>query len=126
MGLKLGASEAGDQTIGSETNDATADEAAQKTTPVQAIPVADQLPTEEIVAKKQRRSLWSVPRGKGRFRIVWWIYTWPIKCLLTLTIPCPKTWRRLYPLTFIMCVIFIGINAYMIVWMLTVTGEIRR
>lgn len=72
--------------------------------------------------KKKRKSLWIMPSG-DRTRLIWWIYTWPIKLLLTISIPNPKTYRRLYPLTFFMCIIWIGLNAYMIVWMITVMGE---
>lgn len=72
--------------------------------------------------QKVRKSLWRLPNST-RLKTVWWLYTWPIKCVLTLTIPNPKTYRRLYPLTFIMCIIGIGLNAYMIVWMISVIGE---
>lgn len=72
---------------------------------------------------KRRKSLWEQPQGSV-LRTIWWAYTWPIKCLLTICIPNPKTWRRLYPITFIMCVLFIGLNSYMIVWMITIMGKI--
>lgn len=84
------------------------------------------VPTNAIVdnaPKKPQKSLWIVPALGDRLRFVWWIYTWPIKLILTATIPNPKTFRRLYPLTFLMCIIWIGLNAYMIVWMITVMGE---
>lgn len=71
---------------------------------------------------KVRKSLWHVPLA-NRLKTIWWIYTWPIKFILTITIPNPKTYRRLYPLTFVMCIMWIGLNAYMIVWMLTVIGK---
>lgn len=74
---------------------------------------------------KVRKSLWRLPVS-NRLKTIWWCYTWPIKCILTITIPNPKTYRRLYPLTFLMCIIWIGVNAYMIVWMLTVIGMTRR
>lgn len=70
---------------------------------------------------KVRKSLWRIPIA-SRLKTIWWIYTWPIKFILTITIPNPKTYRRLYPVTFLMCIIWIGLNAYMIVWMLTVIG----
>lgn len=69
--------------------------------------------------KKVDKSLWNCPMT-GKLKTMWWIFTWPIKLLLTLTIPNPKT---SYPLTFIMCVIWIGLNSYMIVWMMTVIGN---
>lgn len=68
------------------------------------------------------KSLWSCP-NTSKLNTLWWIYTWPIKFVLTLTIPNPKTYRRIYPLTFFMCIIWIGINSYMIVWMLSIIGE---
>lgn len=74
---------------------------------------------------KKRKSLWRVPEGHLA-RSIWWYYTWPIKCILTMAIPNPKTWRRLYPLTFLMCVVFIGINSYMIVWMITIMGKLYK
>lgn len=76
----------------------------------------------EPESTKKRKSLWRLPAEGGAKR-VWWFYTWPIKLILTMTIPNPKTYRRLYPLTFFMCIIWIGLNAYMIVWMITVMGK---
>lgn len=70
---------------------------------------------------KQRKSLWRVPEGPIQ-RKIWWGYTWPIKFVLTLLIPHPKTYRRLYPVTFLMCIVCIGLNSYLAVWMLTVIG----
>lgn len=72
---------------------------------------------------KVRKSLWRVPVA-DRMKTIWWIYTWPIKFILTITVPNPKTYRRAYPLTFFMCILWIGINAYMIVWMMTVVGNV--
>lgn len=73
---------------------------------------------------KVRKSLWRFPVA-DRFKTIWWIYTWPIKFILTITIPNPKTYRRLYPLSFLMCILWIGLNAYMIVWMITVIGIVE-
>lgn len=70
---------------------------------------------------KVRKSLWRRPVA-GPMKTIWWTYTWPIKFILTITVPNPKTYRRAYPLTFLMCIGWIGINAYMIVWMMTVVG----
>lgn len=72
--------------------------------------------------KKQRKSLWRVPTS-SRLRKVWWLYTWPIKFLLFFLIPDPKTYRRCYPLTFFMCVIIIGLNSFLIVFMVTIIGK---
>lgn len=73
------------------------------------------------------KSLWTLPKGKWLKRL-WFVYTWPIKLVLTLTIPNPKTYKRLYPLTFALCIVWIGGNSYLIVWMMTVLGKfaVRR
>lgn len=77
---------------------------------------------DETSGKKVRKSLWRIPCA-DRLKTIWWFYTWPIKLILTMTIPNPKTFRKMYPFTFIMCIIWIGINAYMIVWMITILGK---
>lgn len=73
---------------------------------------------------KCAKSLWTCPMT-SKLTTLWWIYTWPIKLLLTFTIPNPKspTYRRFYPFTFIMCIIWIGVNSYVIVWMLSIIGK---
>lgn len=77
-----------------------------------------------IDGNEVRKSLWNLPIG-NRLKTIWWAYTWLIKFMLTMTIPNPTTYRRLYPLTFLMCIIWIGLNAYMVVWMVTVIGTQR-
>lgn len=71
---------------------------------------------------KCEKSLWLCPMT-SKLTTIFWIYTWPIKLLLTLTIPNPKTYRRCYPFTFFMCIVWIGVNSYVIVWMLSIIGE---
>ena len=66
---------------------------------------------------------WPVKRSKvGKF---WFILTWPLKFLLFITIPDIRHERlkKLYPLTFIMCVIWIAISSYLVSWMMTVVGD---
>lgn len=75
----------------------------------------------DVPVEKLRKSLWRVPEG-SKLRVIWWAYTWPIKFVLTLLIPSPKTFRRIYPLSFIMCIVVIAGNSYLIVWMLTIIG----
>ena len=49
----------------------------------------------------------------------------PIAFILMITIPSPRRpcTRRLYPLTFLLCVVWIAISAYMVSWMLAVVGK---
>lgn len=72
--------------------------------------------------KKAQKNLWTMPKTSIWAKI-WWLYTWPIRVLTTCLIPNPKTIRRLYPLAFVMCIIFIGVNSYLIFWMIVVMGD---
>lgn len=71
--------------------------------------------------KKINKYIWNIPVA-SKIKTIWWFFTWPIKLILTLTIPNPKTNRSWYPLTFLLCIIWIGLNSYMIVWMMSVIG----
>ncbi|KAF7988439.1 hypothetical protein HCN44_001012 [Aphidius gifuensis] len=56
---------------------------------------------------------------------VWWILTWPINLVLLVTIPdCRrdslKTW---YPVTFIMCIVWIASMSYIVAWDITIIGD---
>ncbi|KAI8117770.1 hypothetical protein FF38_08220 [Lucilia cuprina] len=67
-------------------------------------------------------NLYTLPRGESKLMKFWWFFTFPLKFILSILIPHPVKYRKLYPLSFIMCIIAIGVNAYMIVWMLTSFG----
>lgn len=71
---------------------------------------------------KERKSLWKIPENRSKLKLFIWFITWPIKLILTCLIPNVKTYRKLYPLSFIMCIVAIGTNSYMTVWMVTVIG----
>lgn len=79
-------------------------------------------PNGELMPPRSKKSLWSIPQ-RSKLGTFWWFYIWPAKFLLTMTIPNPKTFPRLYPVTFIMCIIWIGLNSYLIVWMVVRIGE---
>ncbi|CAL7946755.1 unnamed protein product [Xylocopa violacea] len=59
---------------------------------------------------------------------LWWLLTWPINFVLLITIPdCRRnTMKSWYPLTFIMCVIWIAITSYIVGWVITVIGDTFR
>ncbi|XP_067005320.2 sodium/potassium/calcium exchanger 5 isoform X2 [Anabrus simplex] len=61
----------------------------------------------------------------GTLMKIWWLFKLPIVLVLFITVPdCRhRAVRRLYPLTFLMCVVWIGIAAYIISWMITVIGD---
>ncbi|CAD1478169.1 unnamed protein product, partial [Heterotrigona itama] len=55
----------------------------------------------------------------------WFLFCWPLKFLLYVTIPDARIERlkHWYPLTFIMCLIWVGISSYLVSWMTTVVGD---
>ncbi|XP_030379119.1 sodium/potassium/calcium exchanger 3 [Scaptodrosophila lebanonensis] len=72
--------------------------------------------------QQERNRLCAYPFDESNFMKFWWIFTFPIRLLLAMIIPNPLKIRKLYPVSFIMCIVCIGGNAYMIVWMLTAFG----
>lgn len=65
------------------------------------------------------------PMGKGWFAQVSWIITWPIHLIFRFTIPdCenPK-FKKWFPVTFSMCIVWIGSLSYLVAWFITVVGE---
>ncbi|KAE8740448.1 hypothetical protein FOCC_FOCC014042 [Frankliniella occidentalis] len=68
--------------------------------------------------------LFSCPDG-GWWRRVVWVVTWPIHLVFLFTIPdCEKPkFKRLFPLTFFMCIVWIGSLSYVVAWLITIIGE---
>ncbi|KAI4483173.1 hypothetical protein M0804_008228 [Polistes exclamans] len=68
-------------------------------------------------------SMTSWPSSNGEK--IWWLLTWPINLALLVTIPdCrrPKL-KSWYPLTFIMCIIWIASTSYVVGWVITIIGD---
>ncbi|XP_013179544.1 PREDICTED: sodium/potassium/calcium exchanger 4 isoform X1 [Papilio xuthus] len=70
-------------------------------------------------------SLWKWPSGRSKLTKIAWIVTWPIHLVFLFTIPdCEKprfeTW---FPLTFVMCIVWIGSLSYIVAWMITIIGD---
>lgn len=76
---------------------------------------------EDTAATKRPKSLWRI-NTDSKFKTFWWFYTWPIRCILTFTVPNPKRMRAWYPLTFVLCIVYIGLNSFMIYWMVAIIG----
>lgn len=77
----------------------------------------------DVEALEKPPTLFALPREESKAMKFWWAFTFPIKFVLKCIIPHPAQHRRLYPLSFIMCIVCIGANAYMIVWTLTAFGK---
>ena len=70
-------------------------------------------------------SLIRFPKEKNCFRKVMWFIIWPIHFLFMLTIPdCERpNLKKLFPITFLMCIIWIGSLSYLVAWMITIIGK---
>jgi solute carrier family 24 (sodium/potassium/calcium exchanger), member 4 len=67
--------------------------------------------------------IWQIPRNVSKFQIFWFFFTWPIRFSLHYTIPHPIKYKKLFPLSFLMCVIWIGLSSYMVFWMVVIIGD---
>lgn len=73
---------------------------------------------------KPKDSLFRYPKEKNIFRQFLWIIVWPTELLFFLTIPnCEhRRFKNLFPLTFLMCIVWIGSLSYLVAWMITIVG----
>lgn len=71
-----------------------------------------------------KSSLFRYPKEKNILRQFMWIIVWPTELLFFLTIPnCEyKRFKKLFPLTFLMCIVWIGSLSYLVAWMITIVG----
>ncbi|XP_030379145.1 sodium/potassium/calcium exchanger 3 isoform X2 [Scaptodrosophila lebanonensis] len=80
------------------------------------------------VAEEQEQegySLLTYPKDKSCFAQFTWIIIWPIHLLFRIAIPdCKKAKNnKIFPLTFIMCIVWIGSLSYVVAWMITIIGD---
>ncbi|VVD00708.1 unnamed protein product [Leptidea sinapis] len=70
-------------------------------------------------------SLWKWPSGRSALTKATWIITWPIHLVFLFTIPdCEKArFKNWFPLTFLMCIVWIGSLSYVVAWMITIIGD---
>lgn len=68
--------------------------------------------------------LFQYPWEKSCIRQIMWAIIWPIHLLFALTIPdCEqKKFKNLFPVTFLMCIVWIGSLSYLVAWMITIVG----
>lgn len=81
---------------------------------------------EKVDEKKteSRFSIFRYPKEKSIFHQLMWIVVWPTELLFFLTIPnCEqKRFKNYFPLTFLMCIVWIGSLSYLVAWMITIVG----
>lgn len=91
-------------------------------------------PTDGAVEKKEpvegrnpedEYSLFRFPKEKSWYKQIMWFVIWPIHLVYWLTIPnCERgRFKNLFPITFLMCIIWIGSLSYLVAWMITIVGE---
>uniref|UniRef100_L7LW67 Putative k+-dependent ca2+/na+ exchanger nckx1 n=1 Tax=Rhipicephalus pulchellus TaxID=72859 RepID=L7LW67_RHIPC len=73
-------------------------------------------------ASSETQSCTEKPGSRGCLSRTWWLVTLPASLLLCVTVPDCRRWPRLFPLTFIMAVVWIGLLSYLCAWMVTVIG----
>ncbi|XP_045531328.1 sodium/potassium/calcium exchanger 3-like [Pieris brassicae] len=73
--------------------------------------------------ESSKSHLWSWPDGMSSTKKFFWVVTWPLCLLLWITIPDCRLHPRLYPLTFMMCVTWIGGVSYIVAWIITIIGD---
>ncbi|CAG9854871.1 unnamed protein product [Phyllotreta striolata] len=75
--------------------------------------------------KEAQQSLFRRPEG-NMFQKIFFYYAWPLKLILRYTVPNPIVYPRFYPVTFLMCIFWIGVNSYVISWMISLIGLITH
>nr|XP_023014268.1 sodium/potassium/calcium exchanger 3-like [Leptinotarsa decemlineata]XP_023014269.1 sodium/potassium/calcium exchanger 3-like [Leptinotarsa decemlineata] len=89
--------------------------------------VAEHIKTLEKLQEEEKaeasKSLFRKPEGSLFHKIIFY-YTWPIQVVLRYTVPNPKIYPKLFPITFVMCIVWIGLNSYVVAWMISIIGAL--
>lgn len=72
--------------------------------------------------EEEEVNLWEIPRQTNKVGLLWYFYSWPIRFVLNFTIPNPAKMRKWYPLTFIMCIVWLAGTSYFVFWMVVIIG----
>lgn len=82
-----------------------------------------ELTLKDIEELEESTNIWEWPSKESKRAKCWWVLTWPISLVLYFTTPNCKNHHRLYPVTFLMCVFWIGAISYLEAWLITVIGD---
>ncbi|XP_039229364.1 sodium/potassium/calcium exchanger 3 isoform X4 [Drosophila yakuba] len=97
--------------------------------PLDGAEAESQLAVATVAADEDREeegySLLTYPKDKSCFSQFTWLIIWPIHLLFRIAIPdCKKAKNnKIFPLTFIMCIVWIGSLSYVVAWMITIIGD---
>lgn len=94
--------------------------------PVESVP--EKKENEDAAADEDDYNLFKYPKEKSWFKQIMWFAIWPIHLVYWLTIPnCESArFKNLFPVTFLMCIIWIGSLSYLVAWMITIVGKQYR
>ncbi|XP_044743314.1 sodium/potassium/calcium exchanger 3-like [Chrysoperla carnea] len=99
--------------------DHDADESLGSTSTVRKL---SYLTDDSLLPEEEYIGICKPPSKGGPWLLVWWIYTWPIRLVLTCTLPDCRKYPKVFPLTFLMCIFWIGVNSYIVTWMMSIIG----
>ncbi|CAG9771424.1 unnamed protein product [Ceutorhynchus assimilis] len=68
-------------------------------------------------------NIWEWPSEDTNKGKLWWTFTWPISFILYLTTPTTRNYPKMYAVTFLMCVFWIGSISYLVAWLITIIGD---
>ncbi|EFA03343.2 sodium/potassium/calcium exchanger 4 [Tribolium castaneum] len=79
----------------------------------------------ETATEEESFSLFRMPKG-SIWKKAFFYYSWPIKFILFCTVPDPMRYPKLFPVTFILCIFWIGSNSYIVSWMIAIIGNMFK
>lgn len=84
--------------------------------------------TVDLSGENSEFKLLVYPLGETCFSQATWIITWPIHLVFRFTIPdCEKPkFKTWFPLTFFMCIVWIGSLSYLVAWFITIVGMFNK
>ncbi|CAH1184133.1 unnamed protein product [Phyllotreta striolata] len=86
----------------------------------------EEIKVEEGESEDNSVSLWKWPRDISWIKQALWFINWPINFLFFISIPNSEKLKSNFwiPITFITCILWIGVLSYLLSWMITVIGDI--
>ncbi|CAH1183562.1 unnamed protein product [Phaedon cochleariae] len=82
-----------------------------------------ELTLEDCEKFDESTKIWEWPAEETTKGQIWWVLTWPISLILYMTIPDCRKHPKMYVITFIMCIFWIGVTSYTVAWLITILGD---
>ncbi|XP_050307218.1 sodium/potassium/calcium exchanger 3-like [Anthonomus grandis grandis] len=85
--------------------------------------LASDLTLKDIEELEESTNIWEWPTEDTKKAKCWWTFTWPISFILYMTTPTMKNHPKMFAVTFIMCIFWIGSVSYVVAWLITIIGD---